>query len=228
MDSVKEWAKLKGYDYKFIDDELFELAPDWYREKAEGDLLLITDLARLIMAKKLLQSGYERTIWIDADVVIFNPQEFNIKVNRQYAFCVEFWINKPEQNYLGSKMNINNAMTIFTKNNSFLDFYIHACMEIVRKKNGLKKTSVGTKFLTTMYTEFPFALIEHMGLLSPLMLKEFYLNEIDIKKVLHKVYKTPVYALNLCGSFRNVEKFDLVLTDQVYEGVIDRLFKLYK
>jgi len=36
LESVRLWAGAKGYDYRFIGDEIFDLAPGWYREKAKN------------------------------------------------------------------------------------------------------------------------------------------------------------------------------------------------
>src|SRR5258706_16177245 len=69
LESVREWAKCQGFDYVFIDDRLFEYAPQWYRTKVKDDILLISDLARLKLAKEFLDQKYQRTIWVDADVL---------------------------------------------------------------------------------------------------------------------------------------------------------------
>ena len=29
LDSVRTWAEARGFDYRFLDDELFDLVPDW-------------------------------------------------------------------------------------------------------------------------------------------------------------------------------------------------------
>ena len=35
MKSVRDWAEVRGYDYEFIDDKIFDLVPEWYLKKAE-------------------------------------------------------------------------------------------------------------------------------------------------------------------------------------------------
>ena len=52
MKSVRDWAEVRGYDYEFIDDKIFDLVPEWYLKKAEGKITLITDLARLELARQ--------------------------------------------------------------------------------------------------------------------------------------------------------------------------------
>src|SRR5262245_33138351 len=60
MATVRSWASSQGFDYRFIDDELFEYAPQWYRRKVSDDILLMSDLARLVVARRLLGEGYRR------------------------------------------------------------------------------------------------------------------------------------------------------------------------
>ena len=46
MQTVKDWAQLKGFDYQ-REDNFFDFVPDWYQDKAQGKINLIADLARL-------------------------------------------------------------------------------------------------------------------------------------------------------------------------------------
>ena len=64
MQTVKYWAELKGFHYQ-REDDFFECVPDWYKDKVAGKINVIADLARLELAKKFLDQGYERTIWMD-------------------------------------------------------------------------------------------------------------------------------------------------------------------
>ena len=38
MKSVRRWAQLKGFEYVFFDDEIFERVPSWYRQKANNGI----------------------------------------------------------------------------------------------------------------------------------------------------------------------------------------------
>ena len=49
--SVRAWASLCGFDYRFFGDEIFERVPAWYRERANGRLPVMTDLGRLILVR---------------------------------------------------------------------------------------------------------------------------------------------------------------------------------
>jgi hypothetical protein len=83
--SVREWAEARAYHYVFVGDELFDLVR-LGTGKESGQILPITDLARLELAARFLAEGYERAVWIDADVLVFNPQRFEINVNNSFTF----------------------------------------------------------------------------------------------------------------------------------------------
>src|ERR1700737_2412763 len=77
MQSVATWARNQMFEYQFIDDRLFDYVPDWYRRGAGDNVQVVTNLARLLMARSLL-ADYERTIWVDADVLVFDQDAFRI------------------------------------------------------------------------------------------------------------------------------------------------------
>jgi len=70
--SVRDWAARAGHDYRHYGDELFDRVPDWYRAKAGSLVLPVSDLARLVLARELLAEGYDRTVWVDADLLVFD------------------------------------------------------------------------------------------------------------------------------------------------------------
>lgn len=76
LESVKSWTSLQHYDYRFIGDEIFDRVPKWYREKTSRHPQIATDLGRLELIHEALCEGYERVAWLDADVLIFAPDNF--------------------------------------------------------------------------------------------------------------------------------------------------------
>jgi len=89
MRSVRAWADAQRFDYRFIDDRFFDYVPDWYRRSAGTNVQVITNLARLLVARELLAAGYERTIWIDADILVFDAEAFRIvRGNSFLDFCI--------------------------------------------------------------------------------------------------------------------------------------------
>ena len=92
MTTVEEWAAHTGADYRFLDDRFLEYAPSWYREKVENDIYLVSDLARLKVAKEFLSNNYQRTIWVDADVLVFDPEKFTVEFPEGYVLCRQAWM----------------------------------------------------------------------------------------------------------------------------------------
>jgi hypothetical protein len=81
MGTVRAWADQQGFDYRFYDDGFFEYAPQWFRDKAQHGICPVTDLARLVVARELLAQGYERTVWVDADLLVFAPEQLRLDLD---------------------------------------------------------------------------------------------------------------------------------------------------
>ena len=224
--SVRQWAAAQGFDYRFVDDRFFDYAPAWYRTRVSGNILLVSDLARLELAKELLGEGHSRAIWIDADVLVFAPQRFHIDVTQGYAFCRELWLAPSAQpGRLVGTLRINNAVSVFAADQRFLDFYIDACERIVRgAQEQLSTLSVGTRFLTELHKLVPFPLIEQVGLFSPVLMRILADGQISEALTLYQqTTGAPIHAANLCASFRNTLADGVDMTDELYGRVIDHL-----
>ena len=91
VDSVRAWAAHAGHTYVFVGDALFESLPAWFIDGVGGNRLMMSDLARLIWLRQQLEH-YEEAVWIDADVLIFAPQQFAIRCDGSYAVCRETWV----------------------------------------------------------------------------------------------------------------------------------------
>jgi hypothetical protein len=92
--TVQAWAHAQGYDYEFVDDRLFDCVPPWLRERVRQAKLPMTDYARVALSNEILQRGYQRSIWIDIDVVIFDPVSFQANNGpREFALTAEIWFD---------------------------------------------------------------------------------------------------------------------------------------
>ncbi len=226
LKTVRDWADRKGFDYEFIDDRLFDYVPKWFREKVKGNKVIMSDLARLELAREFLGIGYKRTIWVDADIVVFDPDRFDIEVTEEYGFCREVWIKRTQEGTLLAKEYVNNAVTVFMTGNSMLDFYIHAGKSIVgNRSEEFPNNVIGTWFLTHLYRALRFPLIDNVGLFSPPVTNDIAAGGGAIVDAYMKAFGRPLRAGNLCASIRNKKLHGVFMTDSVYDRVIDNLLE---
>jgi len=223
MGSVRSWAEGRGFDYRFIGDEIFDLVPDWYREKARNRIPVMTDLGRLLLARQFLEGGYERAIWFDADVLAFDPEGLDIDVSEEFAFGREVWVQKDGKGRLKAYRNVHNALCVFAIGNSFLDFYIHACLSIIRRMEGqMVPQIVGPKLLTSLHNTVGFQLIEEVGMISPLVLSDLAQGEGEALDLLRQE-QPALKAANLSASLSEKETDGISVTETMLEAAIDRL-----
>jgi len=217
LNSVRRWCHQQGWEYRLIGDDIFSLLPDWYWQKTRHRTMIATDLGRLLLAKQFLNNGYDRAIWLDADVLIFDPHSFQITITEEYAFGLETWIQS-KNHQLQAYSKVHNAICVFCAGNSFLDFYIHACQRIIQQFQGKQMVPqlVGPKFLTLLHNTMHLPLIREVAMFSPLVLNDI-LNGGGKALTLHQQkHNSPVYAANLSASYLGKE---WGLTENDYQTV---------
>jgi hypothetical protein len=203
--SVRGWAAVRGWDYQFVGDEILDLVPDWYQQRAQGRMPVITDLGRLILAREALQAGASAAIWVDADVMIFDAHRFMVDIALDYAFCREIWVQPGSGSGLKIYRNVHNAVCLFRQANPMLDFYIHACKSVMKRvqtgaASGVPNQIVGTKLLTAMHNIVGFPLLDDVGMASPLVLRDLAAGGGAALDRLQTESASPLKAANLCGS----------------------------
>jgi hypothetical protein len=222
--SVEAWAKAHGYAYRFLDDALFERVPDWFRERVAGDLLPMSDLARLVVARELLDEGWDTVAWLDADVLVFDPKGFNIDIAHDYAFCREVWLRRSGADKLLVTEGLHNAVCVFARDNPFLDFYIHACESIIRDAEGpIRSHALGPDFLARMADVIGPRTLPDVGLFSPIVTAAIAKGGGRASEAYRKAFGNPVRCANLCLSFVDRESSGVTLSETILDLAIDRL-----
>lgn len=226
LGGVRDWAAARGYEYRFTGDELFDLLPDDFRAKATGRLPILSDLGRLIMARNLLAEGFERTVWVDADVLIFDPGNFDIDIEEDFAFCREVWIQPDGKGGIKVFRNVHNAVSVFVAGNSFLEFYIDACRRVVGRiegEAGLVNQLVGPKLLSTLHNMIGYPVMQHIGMLSPLVIRDIDQGGGPALDLLVREKPAPMQAANLCSSLVGGIIDDIDLGHALMGRVVDTL-----
>lgn len=224
LQTVQAWAQAKGYEYLFMDDKLFDHVPDWYQEKVQGQKQLMSDLARLILARELLAQGFERALWIDADVAVFDPDQFDLPLTS--AFCQEVWVTRIAGLFTCFRRKVNNAVAVFCPNNGFLDEYIEQCQRIVRQKRGpFAMGEVGTVYLTKRHRRGEFPLIRSVGLFSPILLQAIAARKERLIARYLRHMGSPIYAANLTLSYRNRAFRGVLMRDEMYDDILEQILR---
>lgn len=222
MKSVRDWAAGRGFDYRFIDDRFFDCVPGKYRAKTT-DKIMLSDLARLLMSKQLLGEGYRRTVWVDADVVVFAGDSWELPTDHDYYFCYEIVPLRSSPAGFQVDVRANNAVSIFSAGNLFQDFYIQACQQILDEIANPEHWALGTYFLSWLRRAFPLPLLRNVGMFGPRVMRDLAQGTTEVLPLYVRATKVPLVAANCCVSMR--DKFvtpQIELTDDMCAAAIDR------
>jgi len=227
LTSVQDWANGHQFDYRFYDDEIFERVPPWFLEKAGKHLQIATDLGRLLLARELLDEGYDRAVWLDADILVFDPAGFSIPITEEFAFGREIWVQPKTNGGIKVYRNVHNAVSVYCQNNSFLDFYIHSSLRILGRAEGrLVPQIIGTKFLTAQHNMISFPLLDEVGMASPRVVRDLATGSGPALDLLQKHLHASMRAINLCSSFAGDEIDGVALTEPLLEQACKTLLAL--
>ena len=171
LDSVRDWAHGRSYDYELIDDSFFGFAPQWFRDRCKEHFYPVTDLARLYLIRDRFGRGYDRVAWLDADVVIFDPERFAIDTRSGYAFCHEVVLGiLPNGQLELSGASINNSVIVMHRGHPMLDYYLFAAEETIRHtpERDFSRMMIGPKFLNALAGAMPLERLTCVGLFTPI------------------------------------------------------------
>lgn len=223
MTTVKAWAQTQGFDYRFYDDSFFDRAPDWFRSKARQEVCPVTDLARLVVAKELMAEGYGRTIWVDADMLVFDPDALKVAPKRDFMLCHELWLYTDPKGERRVSHRVNNSIAAFCADSLHLDFFIDACLRIGHQRETIGKLDVGTHFLSQLRQILPFPLLGNVGMLSPAFIAELAAGKPARVIEYVQALPSPLASVNLCGSLQGLNIQGVVADEAMFDAVVDRL-----
>ena len=131
-ESVRVWAESKGYEYRFLGNELFLAMPPELMEKTGARPVVATDLARLQVLQKTLATGADRVVWVDADVLIADPAGFTLP-DAHALFGREVWVQPDGSGKIRLHRKVHNAFMAFCRDEPVLPFYRYAAERILRR-----------------------------------------------------------------------------------------------
>lgn len=226
VSSVRSWADMRGYEYQFLGDEIFDLLPTDYRQKLVGRLPTQADLARLLLIQDALQRGYDRAVWFDADLLIFAPDRLSLdNVTDSCAFGRELWVDHDKKGKLKTWRSLHNAACLFRAGDATLPFLIQTTERIIARADPqhIAPQMVGPKLLTALDSIAGFGRLNDITGFSPLVL-----DDIDhgggkaLTALLAAIAKDQLpapAAANLCASL-NGEEADVARLERVINRLL--------
>ena len=200
LESVRDWCALRGCEYRFMGDELFDCVPEPIREKTANQPVIATDLARLLLLRDALDGGYETVVWLDADVLILEPSGFALP-DVPCAFGREVWVQYDRHGRLKSYKKIHNAFLMFAQGDSFLDFYVDTAQRLLRLNEGpVPAQFIGPKLLTALHNVVGLPVLESAGMLSPMVIRNILAGAGPALDLFVENSPQAIAAANLCVS----------------------------
>ncbi|WP_200384608.1 hypothetical protein [Rhodocyclus tenuis] len=207
-----------------MDDAFFNYAPLWVHERCGAQIFPITDIARLYYLKDYLAKGYERVVWVDADVLVFDHAVFDIDVPSDYAFSREVMMGVDNSGRIQlSSPSLNNAVMFFRQGNPMLDFYCFAAEEIVRRTapDRIERTALGPSFLRGLARSMPIARLNCIGLFTPVLIADLAKGSTRLFNDYCASFRYPMGAANLCHFTRHyAAEAERSMIDRTYDSAI--------
>ncbi len=204
--SVEGWAAARGYEYRFIGDELFSPIPENLRRACRGVVLPLTDIGRLLWLRKLLDEGWDRVIWLDADILIFDPA---LRIEAEVVGR-EIWISKGLRDGFRAAESVNNCVLSMTAKSPLLGRLLDATLaEAAELRAPPHPRALGPDLFRRLHSAQSLPVAPDIAMASPPMIASLADREPAAMAAHHSVWKGPVRAANLCGSL--IEDDDLAL-----------------
>jgi hypothetical protein len=219
LGSVADWARANRYDYRYIGDEIFASLDRELLDKTRAQRAIASDLARLVSLQQGLAEGYDCVVWCDADFLIFDPDGF-VLPESEYALGREVWVQHDAEQRLRAFVKVHNALLMFRRGNSFLDFYRATAERLLRLNQGrMPPQFIGPKWLTALHNIALCPVMESAAMLSPLVMRDCIAGKGDALNLFRKKSAVAPAAANLSSSLTEREG----LTDVDMNSLIEIL-----
>lgn len=222
LESVRRWAAAEGLSYRLYGDEAFDLVPPDLAAKCGGRLQMLADLARLTLARRLLEEeGWNRAVYADADFLVWDAPALRLEdmeTDRGAGFGQEHWVSRDGPR-LKLHRNVHNAFMLFDRGGSVLPFYEETARALLaRLDGGVPPQFLGPKLLSALNGPASFALLPQAGALSPDAAADL-LGDADGRAWAHMEAALPrrLGGANLCAS---------LLVEPKAEALVGRLIGL--
>lgn len=214
MTTVRAWADGKGYDYRVLGDELFLGIPEPVARKVESKLPL-TDIGRLLWTRRFLaERDHDCVIWVDSDVLVFDPANFKIDVSKPELVCREISVLTKDGGTVVER-SYNPTVLSFRNGSALLPRWIAACEGLAQRLPKLPNEAFGRPLLEALAKTQPLRCVESVAHNTLDITSDIIKGRRqNIRRLVQKA-KEPFGAANLSGHFP--------LEEDVFDEVVERL-----
>lgn len=228
LDSVKSWAETSGHDYRFS-PLLFDRVPAWFRDRCGPEIGPMTDLGRLCLMQHWFDQGASPVVWIDADVLVFDPRHLHIPPGLGFLAIDEITVGAgPDGVPVIMDRSVNGALLGASRDNAMFGIYRDAIESLVRNAPAgrLPRTIAGPQLLSTLAKQHPINCLTTVGLFTLPILNDIAQGVELMPRTFSQSFGHRVAAANLCHFFRDmVVAGDVPRYDAILEQAINRLLE---
>ncbi|MEM7082780.1 MAG: hypothetical protein AAF465_08600 [Pseudomonadota bacterium] len=218
IDSVKNWAQVRGYEYVWLGDALFYGLSAQQRERTRKQRVVASDLGRLQTLLAYRRAGADRVVWCDADTLVIADDALELP-DRGGAVGREIWIQGSTTRGGAPKVyaKVHNAFMAFCRDDVFLPFYAESCSRLLDRHEGpYVDQFLGPKLLTALHNLVQLPVIENANVLSPRVITDLNQGKGPFLDAFCRRLERVPAALNLCASsVRRGELSERAMSDAV-------------
>ncbi|MEO1610743.1 MAG: hypothetical protein AAFU55_00045 [Pseudomonadota bacterium] len=212
VDSAAAWARRRSIPSLFLNDELFEDLPPEFLRLTAGDVLPRTDIGRLLWMRRLHDEGWERVIWLDADVLVFDDR---LAFDGD-AVGKEAWVTGGGAGAPCVTRKVNNCVLCFDAGSAHLARYLDACLARAASLTGPPgRMAFGPDLMTELHLTRSFPLHPDVAMFSPRVLEALAAGGGPALDAHQSAWGGAPMAANLCASLSDNE--------EVIDVAVDRL-----
>lgn len=217
--SVRAWAAAAGHDYRLTDDGVFSLCGDDYLAAVGDNMRSITNLCRLELIRLALAEGYELAVWMDADILVFDPEALAIGPRGRITFARETWISPTEGGGWTVNQTLNNCVVACPAGDPDLDLIIETTRHRARHHVVQHNHQVGVELIRGLNRFLAFPLLTNVGMFSNHMVMAVAQGSEGLLRLQAVQHQHPIHAANLCAG----EHMFPVVPDAMTHAAIDLL-----
>jgi hypothetical protein len=202
LDSVRAWSNQQGYAYCFVDDAIFTILPPDYHQQFVDRGPVLSDLARLLAIEQALADGWSSVIWVDADLLIYAPDELHPARPSDCAFGREIWIDDNQHGRPHAWRNVHNAFMQFSAGSVVLPYLLMTIQSIASRieTDSVAPQIFGPKLLSALHSITGFDLVDQVTAFSPAVMADIARGQGPYLHHLHATQPAMPAAANLCAS----------------------------